>query len=275
MIYCKELDKQFESKEQMFKALKLNEERIIKLKKATIYKSHDKGQFAPALGVLKINDAVKSELAMKDNFIYPIINTTKYMDSHSDVHFDSIWNRSLKNNKEGFFYVEDHELSRKSVIAWPENVKAYVKMLPWKSVGKDFEGETQALIYEINKDDITNKDALETINSGRKVQNSVRMQYVKIKFAVNSNDKDFAENKAYFDSRINEIANKDEVLEQGYFWGVEEAKIIKEGSMVLFGSNDATPILQLNDEPEKSTHDKSDSSKIGTQEKNNLMLNFL
>ena len=68
------------------------------------------------------------------------------------------------------------------------------------------------------------------------------MQYVKISLGINSTEKDFAEQKAYYDKRISEIANKEVVEEQGYFWGVEEAKIVKEGSMVIFGSNDATPI---------------------------------
>ena len=43
--------------------------------------------------------------------------------------------------------------------------------------------------------------------------------------------------------RINEIANKEVAIEQGYFWGVEELKIHKEGSLVVAGgSNDATSI---------------------------------
>ena len=275
-VFCKTLNKSFDTQTEMFKELKDNEENIINLKKAAIFKSCDKGQFTPSMAIVKADEATKAALNMKDDYIYPVINTTKYMDSHDDVHFDGIWTKSLKDNKGKLYYVTDHLLSVNSVIAYPKNVKAYAKMLPWAMVGKDFEGETQALIYEIKKSDIVNDGALKAIESGNDLQNSVRMQYVKIKFAVNSDDKDYADNKAYFDARIDSIANKAEVLKQGYFYGVEEAKIQKEGSMVLFGSNDATPILQNTDEPGKTTlSDINEPSKDTQSKNNNLMLNFL
>jgi len=249
MIYCKELDKEFKTKEVMFKALKTNEAKIINLKKAAVLKSCDKGQFSPSFTSVKFDDAAKAELNMKEGFVYAVINTTKYMDSHSDVHFNGLWAKTLKEQKGSIFYVMDHSLKVRDVIAWPEDVKAFVRSIAWTMVGKDFEGETQALIYEMPRDKMINEEALRAIDEGKKVQNSVRMQYVKIKFAVNSQDKDYAVNKAYFDAKIDSIANKEDVMEQGYFWGIEEAKIYKEGSMVLFGSNDATPILQSNTEP--------------------------
>jgi len=268
MIYCKELDEEFETKEAMFKSLKSNETKIIDLKKAAVLKSCDKGQFSPSFTAVKLDDAIKAELNMKEGFVYPVINTTKYMDSHSDVHFDGIWAKTIREQKGSIFYVMDHSLKVRDVIAWPEDVKVFVRSIAWTMVGKDFEGETQALIYEIPRDKMTNEDALKAIDDGKKVQNSVRMQYVKIKFAVNSQDKDYAVNKAYFDAKIDSIANKEEVMEQGYFWGIEEAKIYKEGSMVLFGSNDATPILQSNTEPPtKGTRGVKDDEPSGdTQE---------
>lgn len=273
MFFCKELNKSFETKEQMFKELKSNESKIIKLKKASVQKSCDKGQFSPIMASVKFDDSIKAELNMKDNFIYPVINTTLLMDSHSDVHFDGLWNRSLRDQKGQLFYVADHSLKVSDVIAWTEDVKAFVRDLSWESLGKNYEGNTQALIFEIDKSKIVNESAEKAIRENKKVQNSVRMQYVKIKFAVNSNDKDYVDNKAYFDSKINLIANKEEVIEQGYFWGIEEAKIYKEGSMVLFGSNPITPVLQLNEEPEKSTLEKSKEPSNDTQRE--FMLNYL
>jgi len=267
MIFCKELNKEFDTKEQMFKELKSNESKIIKLKKASVQKSCDKGQFSPIMTSVKFDETVKAELNMKEDFIYPIINTTLLMDSHSDVHFDGLWNRSLRDQKGQLFYVADHSLKVSDVIAWTEDVKAFVRDLTWQSLGKDHEGSTQALIFEISKSKIVNEAAEKAITDKKKVQNSVRMQYVKIQFAVNSNDKDYVVNKAYFDSKINLIANKEEVMEQGYFWGIEEAKIYKEGSMVLFGSNPITPVLQLNEEPEKSTLEENDQPSSDTEKR--------
>lgn len=274
MIFCKTLNKSFDTQAEMFKELKANEKLIIDQKRASIFKSCDKGQFSPSMQVVKLNEETKAALSMKEDYIYPVINTTKYMDSHDDVHFDGIWNKSLKDNKGKLYYITDHVLSVNTVIAYPKNVRSFVKMVPWSLVGKDFEGETQALIYEIKKSDIVNDAALKAIEAGNDLQNSVRMQYVKIKFAVNSDDKDYAENKAYFDARIDSIANKEEVLKQGYFYGVEEAKIYKEGSMVLFGSNDATPILQSTNEPTKVTQ-LDNTEPLESTQANKNMLNFL
>ena len=81
---------------------------------------------------------------------------------------------------------------------------------------------------------------------------------------IDSADKEYAVNKSYFDSRINLIANKEVALEQGYFFGVEEAKINKEGSLVLQGSNDATEII-YSDEPLKSTHKEIEPEDKSTQ----------
>ncbi len=256
MIFCNVLNKTFADVGTMFKELKANEDRIIKVKKAAILKSCETGSFN-VFSVLKSEYAEKAGFKLDDNYIYPVINTTKYMDSHDDVHFDNIWNKTIKDNQGKIMYIFDHEMSVKNIIAWPEDVEVIVKNIDWSLLGADYEGQTQALIYKIAKDKIVSPEAMRIIEDKRKVQNSVRMQYVKISLAINSNEKDYQTNKALFDARIDLIANKDKVKSQGYFFAVDEAKIIAEGSMVLRGSNDITPILQNdnnnNDKPEKST----------------------
>ena len=94
------------------------------------------------------------------------------------------------------------------------------------------------------------------------------MQYVKIDLAIDSSDSDMEEEKAVWDMYINDIANKEAAIEQGYFWAVTEAKIYKEGSMVLAGSNDVTPMVYPkeiqpsndtdNNEPSNDTQTKQD-----------------
>jgi len=259
MIKCIELNSEFTTKTEMFLALVKNEKNIIDLKKASIQKSCEKGQLG-TFNLFKVTEETKSLLGLKEGFFYPVINTTKYMDSHGDVHFDGIWNKSLKEVNGSIFYVADHELKTTHVIAWPKDVNAYVKEVPWSFVGKNYEGNTQALIYEIAKDAIKHESAKEIIEQKHPVQNSVRMQYVKVRLAIDDTSKEFAEHKAYFDSVINDIANKEYAMEQGYFWGIEEAKISKEGSMVLFGSNDATPIQYT--EAGSTTSDKEEPTKV-------------
>lgn len=255
MIQCKTLNKEFASKEDMFRELKLNEEKILSLKKARVLKSAEKGQISLVNAYLKPEFADKSGIQLDDGFVYPVINTTKYMDSHDDVHFDGLWKKTLKEQQGKIFYLSNHSMKIDDVVAWPEDVEAFTTMIDWSLVGKDYPGQTEALIYKIPEDKIVKPTALDAIKQRRKVQGSVSMIYVKIKLAINSDDKEYAENKAFWDSHIDEIANKEDVEKQGYFFGVSEARIYKEGSLVLFGSNDATEIMYPKDEPLESTHE--------------------
>ena len=67
------------------------------------------------------------------------------------------------------------------------------------------------------------------------------------------------------------IANKAQAIEQGYFWVVTEAKISQEGSMVLRGSNDATPILTS----ENKTQSNPDQTEEETKENIKTFNRFL
>ena len=259
MIKCIELNKEFESREEMFKALKENETKIISLKKAAVKSSE-----GVAFTYYTKDDTTKSIEGLEKGFIYPVINTTNYLDSHGDVHFKGIWNKSAKEQQGNIFYLVNHSLEIGKVIAYPKDVQISVKEIKWSDIGKEYEGTTEALIFKTNVFDYSNKDAANVIAQKLPAENSVRMQYVKIKLAMNSTAKGDEQNKAYYDNKINEVANKEVAEEQGYFWGIEEAKISREGSMVLLGSNDATPIIYIDEadtkslqeiEAEKSLHD--------------------
>lgn len=271
MIECIELGKSYATKQELFKAVAEASKDIISLKRAAIQKSADKGQLSN-FSLFKVTEETKSLLGLKDEHIYPVINTTKYLDSHGDVHMDGIWNKSIQEQKGQIYYVADHELKTTSVIAFPADVNVFTKEVPWSFVGKKYEGNTQALIYEIPKSAIKLQAAKEIIEEKQPVQNSVRMQYVRIKLALNSEDKEHIEFKTNYDNYINEIANKEDAEERGYFWVVEEAKIAKEGSMVLFGSNDATPI-QYSDAANKSTSEQEPPQ--GTQTINEKKVTFI
>ena len=245
MVRLRELpNREFKDWNEAHAALKENESRLVSLKCAQVYKSVDKLE---SFGVLPFLDkgfeASKAATPdwVKDGNVYPVINTTKYYDSHGDVHFDGIWKRSLKANVGKLHYLESHSMKIADIIAWPEDVKSFTKMVPWTVLGKNYSGETEALIYEISMAKIVHDGARKVINEKRDMQNSVRMQYVKMSLALNSDSTEWKENKELYDSRIDSIANKDVVENFGYFWAVDEAKIFKEGSMVIAGSNDATP----------------------------------
>lgn len=168
-----------------------------------------------------------------------IINTTKLFDSHGDVHFDQLWNKSLKEQKD-FYLVKQHDFNFEGIIS--DNVKAFTKQMAWYELGINFEGKTQALVFDSIIDKAESPFMFEKYRTGKVKQHSVGMQYVKMELAVNDDryEKEFAVWEKYFD----EIANKEEVLQAGYFWAITEAKII-EGSAVVKGSNWATPTQSI------------------------------
>lgn len=257
-------EKTFATKEEFFTELRLNVDKIITVKTTEVYKSHEKG--CPTVNFLfkDSNAASKVGPQMKDGYCYPITNTTLYLDSHDDVHLNGIWDVSVKSQQGKLFYVADHEIKTNTIIAWPSDVYTMVKSIPWSFVGKDYPGNTEGLIFEIDKAKIVHTVAKQIIDEKRPVQNSVRMQYVKIQLAINSDDKENVDYKMVWDKYIDSIVNKDIADERGYFFAVSEAKIIKECSMVPLGSNDATAIRQKADAV-SSTSEKIEPENHSTQ----------
>jgi hypothetical protein len=115
-------DKTFETKELLFAAFRNDVSKIITLKKAQIQKSISKGFQFDGFLLKDIADVTKVGPQMKDGFIYPVINTTNYMDSHDDCHFPGIWNRTTKDQAGNIYYVTNHDLEIGDVIAWPGDV---------------------------------------------------------------------------------------------------------------------------------------------------------
>lgn len=247
VFFCKELNKEFETQTELFEALKSHEQDILALKKANIFKSIDKNPFGLKFispSHAGITDSEKAALKTEDGYIYAVISTTNYLDSHGDVHFKGCFNQTVKNQQGSVYYITDHLLSFNNIIAYPKDIEMIVADIPWGLVGKDYNGTTNALIFKIAEENVR-KDVLEAIKENKaSFENSIRMRYIKARLALNSSAKEDAAYKAYWDSKINEIANKEDAEKQGYFFGVEELSIYKEGSLVIGGgSNDATSVI--------------------------------
>jgi len=239
-MICKELNKEFKDKTSMFAELKANKELLIREKKAQVFKSCDKGTGVNLKGV-KI-DAIKG-VNMDNDSYYIAVNTTNILDSHGDLHVKGIWNKSVKDQQGKNYLVTDHKMELSNVVAKKENIDMFVSDISYSSISKSFEGSTQALIYRVAKSDIINPLAKEWLESKSDIEASVRMQYVNVELALNSEAKSDKEEKEVFDTYIKEIANKNDFESIEYFWVVKEAKNIGESSLVLAGSNGATGVL--------------------------------
>lgn len=272
MIIVKEFpDKQFENKEELFKALRENKADLIATKKMTLKEadavivvpsvSDNEGEVIKAESVdLASLDKIKTEL---------VINSTLMLDSHSDVHLNGIWNRSVKNIKSPYL-LQEHQMKFDKIIS--DDVKASVQTKTWKELGFKFEGNTEALVFDATISKNRNEFMFNQYANGFVKEHSVGMRYVKLDLAINSESKFDKEEKKVWDKHIDTIANKEVAEAQGYFWAVSEAKII-EGSAVVKGSNPATPTISV--EPVSDTSAKSDSNDddniidppLGTQKK--------
>jgi hypothetical protein len=268
-IYCKELDKKFLSKDEMFFALKANVDKIISIKKAAI-KDSDGVSFQFRENVENVTKAAPAETlkAVKDgDTIYPVINTTNWLDSHGDVHLDGIWDTSIAQQQGKIFYAVNHELKLGSIISYQDEVTMSVKTMNWTDLGENYPGQTQALIFAAKLTDASNKAATKAIKAQKPLENSVRMQYVDMVLCVDSSAKGLEQERMNFYTYLPKIANKEDATAAGYFWAIKQAKIVKEGSAVLAGSNRVTPILYTDPSNKQSTKETEPPANSSTEVK--------
>jgi hypothetical protein len=231
----------FKTKKELYDFLVTNKEELISQKKLETKRADEFGTHVISIREMGVNKSEASGAIEKDSIeILAVINTTNIMDSHKDVHIPGLWDKSLKENKR-LLHVQEHKTSQfDKIISSGEDLKAYVKDYSWKELGFDVEGYTQALMFESKVKKSRNEYMFEQYSKGYVDNHSVGMRYVKLELAIN--DKDYEKEKDFFDKYIDQIVNRKEAEEQGYFWVVTEAKIM-EGSAVPMGSNPITPTL--------------------------------
>jgi len=260
--------REFQSKEELFKALIDNKKELISLKK-TATKLADPFNFGSISNSIDL-DVTKEDMSGQVTDINRlnvkvVINTTNFLDSHGDVHVNGIWNKSINdNNGKGFLHLQEHEREFDKVIS--DSAIGSVQKMTWKSLGLPYNGSTEALIFDSTIDKERNEFMLKQYSKGWVKNHSVGMRYVQLELAINTEAEYDKEYKAIWDEYYPIIANKEAADERGYFWVVKEAKII-EGSAVVMGSNSATPTIETTtDEPAKATQDNEPSNDTQTEQ---------
>ncbi len=263
---------QFATKEELLDFLKKNKklilsEKMAKIKHAdaysytgikdyqTIYNGHE--DVNKEFGIIAKAESGASETKL---IVRSVINTTGILDSHGDVHIPGLWKKSLSESKI-LYHLQEHQMKFDKVIS--DEVKASAKSIAWKTLGYDFEGNTQALVFDSVVDNERNEYMYNQYLKGYVKNHSVGMRYVKALFCVNSEEKYWAEEKANWDKYIDQVANRQDAEAQFYFTAVLEAKVV-EGSAVLVGSNQATPTISVT----QSKDDNSEAAGKGTSDEN-------
>lgn len=268
MITIKEFPNQrFNSKEEVFKALKENKGILITQKKNII--KHADPVFVQVESQKQEEESQKQEANSEQPTaeserlrVKIIINTTNLIDSHDDLHTKGIWTKSVQEQR-NILLLQEHKMAFDKIIS--DKVNASVKEMNWQELGLGFVGTTEALTFEAEIDKERNPFMFEQYRKGYVKEHSVGMRYVKMALAINSEDKYYREEKEIWDKYYSEVANKSVADENGYFWVVTEAKII-EGSAVVKGSNPATPTLSV--EAVKDTCTDKEEPSADTQKTN-------
>lgn len=247
----------FKNKAEKFEFLKKNEKSIIAEKKEKFKKAKNNLDNR-VLSVKKrksANKTTSSDIKEKAVEVEVIINTTNIKDSHDDVHFNGIWDESIKSDRP-VMHLQEHKSNEfNKIIAEGEDLDVYLKEFTWKELGYSFKGSTQALIFKSVVRQERNPEMYKNYKNGWVKNHSVGMSYDKIFLALDSSEDDHKKNKEKFDKYIDLIANKDQVIKDGFFWGVTKAQFI-EGSSVPSGSNFATQTLSTTERNKKKKNKK-------------------
>lgn len=264
-------------KEAQFRDIWVNKDLIIAKKKAVIKHSDVTANFIPSEQVEKVN---KSGVEISVDNPNPsvltaklVINTTNLIDSHMDCHIPNIWKNTLKQPKT-LYLLQEHEMEFSNIIADSvnNNLKAYTEVMPFSNLNYNYKGNTEALIFDVS---ITkrNEFMFEQYLKGYVLNHSVGMRYIKIYLCTNIQNPEYSSENENWNKYYPMVANKEVADEKGFFWAVTEASII-EGSAVVKGSNECTPVMEIEIEkkPSNDTSNTIEPSNDTQKRKPNILL---
>lgn len=265
------LNKKYSSLKEFHYYLKDNMEQILKEKKSTVFKSIEKGAGIGFTDFGNITGSVDKSIiekatryGFKTGFIYPVVNSTNWLDSHFDVHSKGCYKKSVKEQQGKVYLIDTHQKGLNNILTKKQDVRMLIKDIDWRLLGKDIDGEVESLVFEIAEHKVR-PDALDFIKETPDLENSFAMRYINCQFAIKSNDPAFKEENEIFEEHIGNIANADMAKKYGFFNLVKELAIMNEGSIcpVIGGSNSATRVLNIS---EPSNHsDKHNEPSNDTQ----------
>lgn len=196
---------------------------------------NEKGEALKAESMDQVTDTGKLKVKV-------IINATNILDSHRDLHVKGIWKKSL-SQKKLIYLCQEHDLSFKGIIS--DQVKAYTQIFTFKELGYDLEGDCECLVFDAIIEKERNPFMYEQYAKGYVRNHSVRMEYVKEYFCLDSDAPEHTQYKDNYDKYAPLVANKEALESYKWFYAVIEAKIKDEGSPVVKGSCFVTPTLEV------------------------------
>jgi len=189
-----------------------------------------------------------SSLELGEGEVFVVSNAVNFFDSHSDVSLRGSWNKTVADKGNRIPQLKDHKQLSTGIYA--KNLESLVIDMPIKALGYNMAGNTQVLAYKIKPYE---QSDLIKYQDGTYNQHSAGLRYKEIWLGIN--DESDEDSYKLYHSQINNIINREEVEQNGFYFGVVQQEAI-ENSLVVFGSNPLTPAFtnkSLDAEPPKST----------------------
>lgn len=174
------------------------------------------------------------------------ISNTKYIDSHSDVHWDGCFTKSLKENSKNLYLNENHEQGFRAIICYPTDLKVYNRLVFWRDLGYNDSGATDVLFYDATIKQQNNAFMFDLYKRDLVTNHSIEMRYIDIVMCLqpqSTEDVDDGAEREAWNKYYPEIVNKNVADELGYFFVVKELKILGAAA-VPRGSNNRTPAFK-------------------------------
>jgi hypothetical protein len=218
----------------------INEKKSLPVKFADSFIHSTKLQFKTKSGAFKDAMSTDTEDPTDTDIlrVEVIANTCMWMDSQSDVLLIDSSKRTIKNNKDMMQHIHDHIYQISAKIGEVVNVE--LRTMAWKDLGVNIPGNTQVIVFITDVMKSYNEQIFNQYKAGKINQHSIGLRYVTLEMAIN--DPDYEKEIDFWNKYIDQIGNKQDAIDQGYFWIVPEIKLL-ENSCVLFGSNPLTPTL--------------------------------
>jgi len=232
----------FDNKKDLFDYLTKNKESLIKQKKSMpIF-----GEVS-TIGVSKIKTKATTiknehgeEVENEDVIRVKVVaNTANWIDSHMDMLLPGCWDKSIAERKAWIPHLHDHIHKLDAKVG--DVIDIMGTTLSYSELGLDGSGSTESLVFITDIMKSFNEQIFNQYKAGKINQHSIGLQYVKLDLAIN--DEDSEKELEFWDKYYPQVINKDVADERGFFWVVQEIKLL-ENSAVLFGSNELTPTLE-------------------------------
>jgi len=166
-------------------------------------------------------------------------NACYWMDSQRDVLVKDSAKKSIQQRKNIIPHLHDHIHPLDAQVGDVTDI--YLEDISLRKLGLNKSGSTQCVIMESNVQKDYNPRVFNLYKTGKVKQHSIGLQYIDIEMAIN--DEEYEKEMDFWNKYIDQIINKEEAEEMGYFWVVKEYKLL-EISGVLFGANELTPTLE-------------------------------